>query len=150
MSYRLHKWPEDVQTLTSPSEPIEELTGELRDLAEMMVQLTGPDKGTAGFAAVQFGVLKRLIVFQRDTQTIISMINPTIIKQRGEQTVQEGCMSVPGKLYMVSRPAIVTVTGHDLAGNRLTVKAHDFLAQVIKHECDHCEGVLVYQRGRLI
>lgn len=148
--YQLHKWPEDVEVLTTKSDPVEELDGELRDLAELMLQLTGYDKEVAGFAAVQFGVLKRLIVLQRDSQTKLALVNPIIIKERGEQVVDERCMSVPGKLYKIKRPAIVKVQGFDLQGNKVTIQGHDTLAQILKHECDHCDGVMLYQRGKLI
>ena len=94
-----------------------------------------------GLAAVQVGVLKRLVVIDLyDDNGPIVMINPEIIKTKGEQEVDEGCLSFPNEFAKVIRPAEVVAEYIARDGKRMRVKAKELLAQAIAHEVDHLNG----------
>ena len=96
-----------------------------------------------GLAAVQVGVLKRIVVIDLyDDNGPIVLINPKIIKTKGEQEVEEGCLSFPNKFAKVIRPAEVVAEYTDRNGKRMRVKAKELLAQAIAHELDHLDGEL--------
>ena len=75
-----------------------------------------------------------------DGEGPIKLINPVIIKQKGKQEVEEGCLSFPNKYAKVKRPEEVVAEYTDREGKRMKVKAKDLLAQAICHECDHLDG----------
>lgn len=94
-----------------------------------------------GLAAPQVGILKRIIVidlYEKDTQFIL--INPVIVKQKGEQIVEEGCLSFPNQFGKVVRPKEVVVEALDINGKKVKLKAKDLLAQALCHEIDHLNG----------
>ena len=107
------------------------------DMIETMHKFNG-----VGLAAVQVGVLKRVVVihidYEKDEPLIL--INPEIIKQKGEQVVEEGCLSFPNKFAKVVRPQEVTVEALDRNGNTIKVTGKELLAQAISHEIDHLNG----------
>ena len=108
------------------------------DMIETMHKYNG-----VGLAAVQVGVLKRVIVIDLyDDKGPIVLINPVIIKTKGEQEVEEGCLSFPNQFAKVIRPAEVTAEYTDREGKRMRVKAKELLAQAIAHEVDHLNGEL--------
>lgn len=104
----------------------------------------------AGLAAPQFGVPTRLIVFRYDTRTNLAIINPEIVKKRGEHFVIEACSSLPGRRYSVRRPEIVKVRGLRPDGSPITVKGSAFLAQVLVHEIQHLDGIMIDTIGKLV
>ena len=94
-----------------------------------------------GLAAVQIGILKRVIVIDLyDDKGPIALINPVILKTKGEQEVDEGCLSFPNKFAKVIRPAEVVAEYTDREGKRKKIKAKELLAQAICHEVDHLNG----------
>ena len=96
-----------------------------------------------GLAAVQVGILKRIVVIDLyDDKGPIVLINPIITKTKGEQEVEEGCLSFPNEFGKVVRPAEVTAEYTDRNGKRKKIKAGEPLAQAIAHELDHLEGNL--------
>ena len=96
-----------------------------------------------GLAAVQVGILKRIVVIDLyDDKGPIVLINPIITKTKGEQEVEEGCLSFPNEFGKVVRPAEVTAEYTDRNGKRKNIKAKELLAQAIAHELDHLEGNL--------
>lgn len=96
-----------------------------------------------GLAAVQVGILKRIVVIDLyDDKGPIVLINPIITKTKGEQEVEEGCLSFPNEFGKVVRPAEVTAEYTDRNGKRKKIKAKELLAQAIAHELDHLEGNL--------
>ena len=99
------------------------------------------EKMGVGLAAPQVGILKRIVVIDVGEGPIV-LINPEIIETSGEQTGEEGCLSVPGKAGTVTRPNEVTVrfTGED--GNTYDLEGTELLARAICHECDHLDGKL--------
>ena len=106
------------------------------DMIETMHKYNG-----VGLAAVQVGILKRLLVIDLyDDTGVIVMINPIIIKEKGEQEVDEGCLSFPNKFAKVIRPKEVVAEYTNREGKRMKIKAKDLLAQAICHEVDHLNG----------
>jgi peptide deformylase len=103
-----------------------------------------------GLAATQVGELKRLIVFdlnpREEGRTPSCLINPQIIEAEGEQTFEEGCLSVPEYFSEVKRKAKVLVQGLDVTGKPTQVSAEGILATVLQHEIDHLDGVLFIER----
>ena len=94
-----------------------------------------------GLAAVQVGILKRIIVIDLyDDKGPIVMINPVIIKTKGEQEMDEGCLSFPNQFAKVIRPQEVVAEYMTREGKRMRVKAKELLAQAICHEVDHLNG----------
>ena len=94
-----------------------------------------------GLAAVQVGILKRVIVIDiYDDNGPIAMINPVILKTKGKQEVDEGCLSFPNEFAKVIRPTEVTAEYTDRDGKKIKVKAKELLAQAICHEVDHLNG----------
>ena len=110
----------------------------IEDLIETMHHYNG-----VGLAAVQVGVLKRIVVIDVDDGNgEYILINPTITKTKGEKECDEGCLSFPNEFGKVVRPTDVTVEFLDRNAKKTKLKAKDLLAQAICHECDHLEGVL--------
>lgn len=120
----------------------------VRDLAEYMLSQLEPLRAI-GLSAPQFGELSRLIVVRLQGIELV-LVNPEITKRRGAHLVAEGCTSIPGRYFAVKRPKIVKVRGYDLDGKMHSVKGHDLLAQVLCHEVDHLNGVLIDQSGKEI
>lgn len=108
----------------------------LDDMAETMYYTDG-----VGLAAPQVGILKRVVVIDVGNG-IIELINPEIIEVSGEQSGQEGCLSVPGKYGIVSRPEKVTVKAEDRNGNTFEMTGEGLLARAFCHEIDHLDGIL--------
>ena len=95
-----------------------------------------------GLAAVQVGVLRRVVIIEVEEGTIYEMINPEIIFRAGTQEAEEGCLSIPGKWGITSRPARVTVRYTDREGNERELRGDGLLARAICHELDHLDGKL--------
>ncbi len=108
----------------------------LDDMAETMYAANG-----VGLAAPQVGLLKRIVVIDVG-EGIIELINPEIIEFSGEQTDDEGCLSVPEKYLPVTRPNIVKVRALDRFGKSFTMQGEGLLARAFCHELDHLEGKL--------
>lgn len=134
--------------LRQESKPVDAIDGSVREIAEYMMSQLDPRKGV-GFAAPQFGEMIRVITVRKDDLTTVVIINPEIVKEKGEQTRIEGCLCIPGKFYVVSRPKIIKVRGLNLQGEAITLKGHGLLATVLKHEIDHLNGVMIDQIGKL-
>ena len=130
------------EILKKKSRNVEVIDEKLQILIDDMIETMHKFNGV-GLAAVQVGVLKRLLVIDLyDDKGPIVMINPVIIKEKGEQEVDEGCLSFPNQFAKIIRPAEVTAEYTDRTGKRIKVKAKDLLAQAISHEVDHLNGEL--------
>ena len=106
----------------------------LDDMAQTMHAANG-----VGLAAPQVGLLKRLVVIDVG-DGVIELINPEIIATSGEQTDDEGCLSVPDKFLPVSRPNVVKVRALDRYGKSFTMEGEGLLARAFCHEIDHLDG----------
>ncbi|MDY4518405.1 MAG: peptide deformylase [Candidatus Spyradocola sp.] len=106
----------------------------LDDMAQTMHAANG-----VGLAAPQVGLLKRIVVIDVG-DGVIELINPEIIATSGEQTDDEGCLSVPDKFLPVSRPNVVKVRALDRYGKSFTMEGEGLLARAFCHEIDHLDG----------
>jgi peptide deformylase len=114
----------------------------IKDMFETMYDAPG-----VGLAAPQVGVSLRVIVIgvpegEEGAMREIALINPEMVKKKGERLLKEGCLSVPGFFAEVKRSEQVTVKGRDEAGKEVRIKADGLLAQALEHEIDHLNGVL--------
>lgn len=128
------------EILKKVSRPIEVIDEKIKQLAEDMMETMHKYDGL-GLAGPQVGVLKRIIVidlYEEGTQFVL--INPEIIEQKGEQIVDEGCLSYPEQFGKVKRPKEVTVEALDLDGKKVKLVGKDLLAQALCHEIDHLNG----------
>lgn len=100
--------------------------------------------GGVGLAANQVGVPKRIFVFNPSSEEwrADALINPAILKRRGSEKMEEGCLSLPGVTAEVSRCKYVLVEGLDVDGRHVRFEARDLLARIIQHEIDHLDGKL--------
>lgn len=114
----------------------ERLATTLDDMAETMYKAEG-----VGLAAPQIGILRRYCVVDVG-DGIIELVNPVIESMSGEQTGEEGCLSIPNRYESVTRPMTVTVRAQDRKGNSFTITAEGFKARALCHEIDHLDGIL--------
>ena len=130
------------EILKKKSREIEEIDDRILELLDDMVETMHKYNGV-GLAAVQVGVLKRAIVIDLyDDKGPIKLINPVIIKEEGEQEVEEGCLSFPNKYAKLIRPAKVTVEALNEKGKKVKINAKELLAQALSHEIDHLNGTV--------
>ena len=131
------------EILKKKSKEITDVDDRIREILDDMVETMHKYDGV-GLAAVQVGILKRAIVIDiGDEHGIIKLINPVIIKTKGKQRVEEGCLSFPNKFVKVERPNEVVVEGLDEYGEKITIKGKELLAQALLHEIDHLNGVVL-------
>lgn len=101
------------------------------------------NSGGVGLAAPQVGVLRRVVVIEVDPeQGVIELVNPEIIEKSGKQVGLEGCLSLPGKWGIASRPYRVTVKAQDRNGKEFKISGEALLARAFCHEIDHLDGIL--------
>ncbi len=124
--------------LTKVCKPITEVTERVQDLIDDMIETMYEANGV-GLAAPQVGVLKRIAVIDVGEGPIV-LINPTITFTDGEQTGQEGCLSVPGKAGQVTRPNFVRVSFFDEDMKECEIEGTELLARALCHEIDHLDG----------
>ncbi len=130
------------EILKKKSRPVEKIDDRIKELIEDMVETMHKYDGV-GLAAVQVGILKRIIVVDiyDENVPIVKLINPEIVMQKGERDVEEGCLSFPNKYAKVKRPVEVVVEGLNEHGDKVKIEAVDLLAQALCHEIDHLNGV---------
>jgi len=130
------------EILKKKSREVEVIDDKIKELLNDMVETMHKYNGV-GLAAVQVGVLKRVIVIDLyDDKGPIKLINPVIVKEKGEQEVDEGCLSFPNKFAKMIRPAEVTVEALDENGKKIKIHAKELLAQALCHEIDHLNGIV--------
>ena len=124
--------------------PVKEITDRERELVRDMLD-TMYDANGVGLAAPQVGILKRIVVIDIGEGPVV-MINPEILETSGEQTGQEGCLSLPGQAGIVTRPNYVTVRATDENGEEYELEGTELMARAICHECDHLDGIMYVTR----
>ncbi len=143
MALEIRLYPDPV--LRERAEPVDEITDEIRRLADEMVETLTLRVGY-GLAAPQVGVRKRLIVVDVDEHFYV-LANPEIVQASEETELGvEGCLSLPGVEAEVERAKRVVVRGLAMSGEPVTVEAEGLLARVFQHEIDHLDGVLFIDR----
>lgn len=98
-----------------------------------------------GLAANQVGVQKRLFVYDKGDGPVV-VVNPRIVETDGEWSFEEGCLSVPGLSWEITRPNRVHLTGFDLDGRELEIHTEQYEGRILQHEMDHLDGVLLIER----
>ncbi|ROR30722.1 peptide deformylase [Mobilisporobacter senegalensis] len=133
--------------LNKPAREIKEITPKIKVLIEDMLD-TMYDAQGVGLAAPQVGVLKRIVVIDvsPEGEEAIILINPKIIEVSGEQTGSEGCLSVPGKIGVVTRPNYVKVKAFDENMKEFEIEGTELLARALCHEIDHLDGHLYVEK----
>ena len=130
------------ECLSKVCRPVTAFNGRLHQLLDDMYD-TLVESGGAGHAAPQVGVLRRCcLVLDEEAEEFIELINPEIIDQKGEQTGIEGCLSVPGKWGIVTRPNYVRVRAQDRDGEWFEVEGEGLTARCFCHELEHLDGHL--------
>ena len=127
--------------LRKVSRPVEEITPRVLTLLDDMTETMRKHDG-CGLAAVQVGVLRRIVVIETEPGTVYELINPKIVAYAGTQEEPEGCLSIPGKSGITRRPAAVTVRALNRKGEAIELRGTELLARAICHECDHLDGKL--------
>ncbi len=131
--------------LRKQARPVDEVTDKIRLILDDMLD-TMRDMAGVGLAAPQVGILKRIFVVEVDGM-VYELINPEIVETRGEIIEEEGCLSVPGKTGMVSRPEYVRIKGLDRNGNEVEYEGSGLLAKAFCHENDHLNGILYIDKA---
>ncbi len=125
--------------LRKTSREVKEMTPKIQELIEDMFDTMYEADGV-GLAAPQVGILKRIVVIDVDDEHPLVMINPEILERKGSQTGYEGCLSVPGKSGIVTRPNYVKARALDENMKTFIVEGEELLARAICHEVDHLDG----------
>lgn len=134
------------EILKKKSRDVEKIDEKILTLIDDMIETMHKYNGV-GLAAVQVGILKKVIVIDiYDDNGPVAMINPVILKTKGAEEMEEGCLSFPNKFAKVVRPTEVTAEYTDINGDRVTVKAKELFAQAIAHEVDHLNGELFVEK----
>lgn len=124
--------------------PVTEVTDRIAELIQDMLETMYEANGV-GLAAPQVGILKRIVVIDVGEGPIV-MINPRIVLAEGEQTGDEGCLSIPGKAGVVTRPNHVIARFQDENLEECEVEGTELLARAICHELDHLDGHLYIEK----
>ena len=127
--------------LNTVCKEVKEVTPRTKDLIDDMFDTMYEANGV-GLAAPQVGILKRIVVIDVTGEDPILMINPKILETSGEQTGQEGCLSVPGKSGLVTRPNYVKALAYNENMEPFEIEGTELLARAILHEVDHLDGHL--------
>jgi peptide deformylase len=132
--------------LKRPTTRVTDIDGALVTLVDAMYDTMYEAPGV-GLAAPQVGVQKRFFVYDVNDETGPHVLfNPEIVEAAGEWTYEEGCLSLPGLAFEITRPALVTVQGLDRDGNQVVLQGDELLGRVFLHEIDHLDGVLMLDR----
>lgn len=126
------------EVLTKVCRPVEKVSPRIKTLIEDMLDTMYNEDGV-GLAAPQVGVLRRIVVIDVGEGPIV-MINPEILETEGSQTGEEGCLSLPGKSGMVTRPNYVKAQAYNENMELFEVEGRELLARAICHELDHLDG----------
>ncbi len=141
----IREYGDDV--LVKECREVKEITPRVKELVEDMLDTMYEANGV-GLAAPQVGVIKRIVVIDisPEADQPLVMINPTILETSGEQTGYEGCLSIPGKSGIVTRPNYVKAKATDLDGNEYIIEGEELLARAICHELDHLDGHMYVEK----
>ena len=130
--------------LNKTCKEVKEITDRTKDLIDDMFETMYEAQGV-GLAAPQVGILKRIVVIDCGDDPLL-LINPEVIETSGEQTGQEGCLSVPGKAGIVTRPNYAKVKAYNEDMEEFIVEGEELLARALLHEIDHLDGHLYVEK----
>ncbi len=133
------------EILKKQAKEVTEITPKIEELIDDMFE-TMYDANGCGLAAPQVGIRKRIVVIDCGDQPLV-LINPEILETSGEQTGQEGCLSVPGKVGIVTRPNYAKVKALDENMDEIIVEGTELLARCLCHEIDHLNGIMYVDKA---
>ena len=133
------------EILKKQAKEVTEMTPKIEELIDDMFE-TMYDANGCGLAAPQVGIRKRIVVIDCGDQPLVR-INPEILETSGEQTGQEGCLSVPGKVGIVTRPNYAKVKALDENMDEIIVEGTELLARCLCHEIDHLNGIMYVDKA---
>ena len=133
------------EILKKQAKEVTEMTPKIEELIDDMFE-TMYDANGCGLAAPQVGIRKRIVVIDCGDQPLV-LINPEILETSGEQTGQEGCLSVPGKVGFVTRPNYAKVKALDENMDEIIVEGTELLARCLCHEIDHLNGIMYVDKA---
>ena len=133
------------EILKKQAKEVTEMTPKIEELIDDMFE-TMYDANGCGLAAPQVGIRKRIVVIDCGDQPLV-LINPEILETSGEQTGQEGCLSVPGKVGIVTRPNYAKVKALDENMDVIIVEGTELLARCLCHEIDHLNGIMYVDKA---
>lgn len=144
----------DSDILYRPVTRVRDFGPTLHTLLDNMLE-TMRDAPGVGLAAPQVGIDQRVSVVEypddeddpENTMRVYELINPEIVKAKGKEVGQEGCLSIPGLVADVERSTYVLIRAQDRNGKEYRLKAYDWLARVFQHEIDHLHGVLMTDKA---
>ena len=122
--------------LTVDESALHKTCREVNDMRETL-----EEAGGVGLAAPQVGILRRVVIVDTGEE-ILELVNPTLVETSGEQTGAEGCLSVPGKYGLVTRPNYAKVRAQDRDGNWFEAEGEALIARCFCHELDHLDGII--------
>lgn len=135
--------------------PVKEIDSEARALAKELWELMGVKHGgliALGITAPQIGVSLRMFVYRQNpytaTPSTITVINPEIVYVKGDVTLRETCFSIPDKVFLVKRHKLVKIKGLGLDGKYHSYKGTSLIAQILLHEINHLDGILIDEIGK--
>ncbi len=132
--------------LRQKAKRVRAIDSSIQKLISDMIETMHAVPGRVGLAAPQVGVSRRVIVIGIPEEEDLVLINPEVVRKKGERIVSEGCLSVPGYFGEIKRAESVTAKGLDQSGKGIRIKADELLAQALEHEIDHLNGVLYIDR----
>lgn len=145
------------EVLYRPAARVRDFGPGLHQLLDDMLETLREAPGV-GLAAPQVGVGQRVLVIEypddeedpENTMRVYELINPEILRNKGEDVAQEGCLSLPALMADVSRATYVLVRAQDRHGKEVRYKAYDWLARIFQHEIDHLHGVMMTDRAEQV
>ena len=130
------------EILRKKAREVEQVDDKIKELLQDMLETMHKYNGV-GLAGPQVGILKRVIVIDLyDGEEPLLLVNPKIVKTKGKQEVEEGCLSFPNEYAKIIRPKEVVVEALNENGKKVKITAKDLLAQALSHEIDHLDGIL--------
>lgn len=141
--------------LREKSKSIKKITSEVKAIAEEMLEMLGMKhygEVPLAIAAPQVGELIRMFVYRRSSYSavpddVLVVINPELVYTKGNIILKETCLSLPGKEFWIKRHNIVKLRGLDLNEKQCSFKGRGLIAQVLEHEIDHLDGILIDKIG---
>jgi peptide deformylase len=136
-----------IRTLPDPvlrqkAKRVRTIDGSIKKLIADMRETLHANPGRVGLAAPQVGVSLRVIVIGIPDEDDVILINPEVVRRKGERLVNEACLSLPGYMGQINRAESVTAKGRDPSGKEIRIKAEGLLAQALEHEIDHLNGLI--------
>ncbi|MCI8310283.1 peptide deformylase [uncultured Clostridium sp.] len=131
----------DDEILRKKSKIVEKVDNKIKLILDDMVETMYNTECGGGLSACQVGILKQLVVIDVG-EGLLKLVNPKIIKEEGEQIVDEGCLSFPDVWGKVKRPIKIEVEALNENGEKIVIKGKGILAQCLSHEIDHLNGIV--------